>query len=141
MTKKKTTKRNLTWKLENLPTASEVKELVETGILSKDEAREIILGNAESDKDKIEALETHVKFLEELVKDLAKNRSTTVYQPIYRTIDYTPKPYFEKVWMSTANNLKASGINLSSTVSDSSGGWVDGSVGKVTLSASIPTIS
>lgn len=120
----KNTKKNLTWKLNELPNAGELADLVDSGVISKDEARDIMFGSAESDKDKIEALEKLVDFLQGLVKDLTKNKQTFV--PYEKTIyvDRSIRPYFDKYWLSTSKALGSSGVTFnavnSGTVSSTS---------------------
>lgn len=106
------TTKNLTWKLKDAPTATEVAELVDSGIITAEQAREIIFGAAESDKDKIETLQEINKFLQDVIKDLARNK-TTIVQPITRTLEYTPRPYFHTTWANVSDNLTKSGISLS----------------------------
>jgi hypothetical protein len=108
----KNMKKNLTWKLNELPNAGELADLVDSGVISKEEARDIMFGNAESDKDKIEALEKLVEFLQGLVKDLTKNKQTFV--PFERTIyvDRSIRPYFDRYWMSTSKKLGSQGWTL-----------------------------
>lgn len=114
-------KKNLTWKLNDLPTAGHLADLVKSEVISKDEAREIMFGNTENDKDKIEALEKLVEFLQGLVKDLTKNKQTFV--PYERTIyvDRSIRPYFDRYWLSTSKALGSNGVtfnaNNSGTVS------------------------
>ena len=110
---KKTTK-NLTWKLDKLPTASELSDLVDSGVITKEEARDIMFGNPESDKDKVEALEKLVEFLQGLVTDLSKNRTTFV--PYERTVyvDRRIRPYWDNYWLKTDKVLSQNGFSLSS---------------------------
>lgn len=116
--------RNLTWKLGTLPSAGELSDLVDSGVITKDEARDIMFGNPESDKEKIEALEKLVDFLQGLVKDLTKNKQTFV--PYERTIyvDRNIRPYFDRYWLSTSKALGSSGVTFnaanSGTVSSTS---------------------
>lgn len=111
--KKNEEQRNLTWKLGALPTAGELAELVDSGVISKDEARDIMFGNPESDKEKIEALEKLVDFLQGLVKDLTKSNKQT-FVPYERTIyvDRAIRPYFDRYWMSTSKKLGDDGWTL-----------------------------
>jgi hypothetical protein len=107
--------KNLTWRLEKLPTASEIADLVEAEVITKEEAREIMFGAAESDKEKIKAQEELIKFLQGLVETLAKERgkSTTTFVPYTRTIEYKPSATWNKVWCDTQSALGSSGLMMS----------------------------
>lgn len=126
----KNTKKNLTWKLNELPNAGELADLVDSGVITKEEARDIMFGNPESDKDKIEALEKLVEFLQGLVKDLTKNKQTFV--PYERTVyvDRTIRPYFERYYLSTSKALGTGGLtftaNNSGTVSTTASTFLAG---------------
>lgn len=118
---KKMTKKNLTWKLKEMPTGGELAELVDTGVISKEEAREIMFGSPENDKEKIEALEKLVDFLQDLVKEMSKNKSDPVYIPYVKTLEYRPTPYWDKYWMNTEKVLCESGLNVSTTTTTKNG--------------------
>lgn len=106
----KNTKKNLTWKLTELPTAGHLADLVKSEVISKEEAREIMFGSAENDKEKVKALEELVKFLEDLVKDLSKNRTT--YTPFHHTFYYNQTPYWDKYWDRTYEVLCSAGLSV-----------------------------
>jgi hypothetical protein len=102
-------KKNLTWKLKEMPTGGELADLVETGVISKEEAREIMFGSAENDKEKVKALEEQLEFLRDLVKELSKNRTTTIYDWTYaKPIKYYNSPY----WKTTDTILCNAGLDL-----------------------------
>lgn len=106
------TKKNLTWKLKELPTASELADLVDSEVITTDEAREIVFGTAENDKEKIKALEEQLDFLRDLVKELAQKRQTT-FIPYSRTIRYYNEPY----WAKTNEVLCDAGLTMSTSES------------------------
>lgn len=111
MTKNKT-KKNLTWKLKDLPTASELADLVRADVIKPDEAREIVFGSAENDKEKIKALEELIEFLQDLTKELSKNRTTT-FIPWSRTVYIDgSQPYWDKYWMRTEKILCDAGLSV-----------------------------
>lgn len=110
MTKKN--EKNLSWKLKDLPTASELKDLVDADIISAEEAREMAFGSAESDKEVIKTLQEQIKFLQDMVKELSKNR--TVYLPTITREIHVQKPYFEKYWMNTNKVLGDAGYKVTS---------------------------
>lgn len=74
------TKKQLKWRLSELPTGSEVAELVEQEIITKDEAREILFNEqgVDDDADKVKALEEQVKFLQKVVDALSQRKHTTI---------------------------------------------------------------
>jgi len=121
----KTEKKNITWKLKEAPTAEGLAKLVEQGVLKAEEAREMVAGSAESDKEKIKALEEMVAFLQGLVENLSKQRSTT-YLPYERTVyvDRTTRPYWDRIWAGTEKVLVANGMEYSSSMKDNYGGSV-----------------
>lgn len=108
--KKNTNTKNLTWKLKELPSVDELAKLVDTKILTPEEAREIVLGDPESDKGKIKALEELVSFLQETITEMSKNKQTFV--PVERTIyiDRSVRPYWDRYWLSTSKTLNDSGV-------------------------------
>lgn len=88
-----TTKTKTKWRLSNLPTPAEVSELFVAGLLTKDEAREILISlETEEDRTK-KSLQEEIKFLRELVAKLTANRSV-----ILESIRYIEKPYRQYEW-------------------------------------------
>jgi len=82
----------LKWRLANRPTPDEVDQLFKSGLLTKDEAREILFSlETDEDRDK-EGLQAEIKFLRELVNKLS-TRST-----IRETIIEIKKPYYDYGW-------------------------------------------
>lgn len=80
------------WRLGKLPDPLEVADLVRQGILTKDEAREILFTQeTQEDRDK-ESLQEEIKFLRQLVEKLS-NRTEIV-----RQIEYIEKPYRKYDW-------------------------------------------
>lgn len=104
-------KKNLSWNLPELPTGGELAELVDTGVISKEEAREIMFGAAESDKEVIKTLQEQIEFLQDLVKELSKNRPT--YIPTITREIHTTRPYYEKYWGNTHKLLGSTGYTVS----------------------------
>lgn len=85
-------KTKIKWRLANRPTPIEVQELYTTGLLTKDEAREILFTQeTDEDRDK-KGLQDEIKFLRELVNRLSPP-STVV-----ETIRYIEKPYQQYPW-------------------------------------------
>jgi len=75
----KTMTKKLNWKLKELPTASEVSDLVESGVITATEAKEMLFSEADDKDPTIQELKRQIEFLEGLVKDLSKNRSQAVW--------------------------------------------------------------
>lgn len=115
-------KKNLTWKLKELPTASELADLVDSEVITTEEAREIVFGNSENDKEVIKTLQDQIEFLQDLVKEMSRNRTTTYIPTITREITVT-RPYWDKYWMSTNKVLGDAGYTLttSGSVNSTSG--------------------
>lgn len=82
------------WRLGKLPDPSEVTLLLKEGVLTKDEAREILFSQVtEEDRDK-ESLQQEIKFLRELVNKLSSRSEIVQY------IRYIEKPYTNSPWWS-----------------------------------------
>lgn len=81
------------WRLKERPTPDEVTELFKHGLLTKDEAREILF-SLENDEDRTkESLQEEIKFLRELVQKLSSDRAQIV-----KTIEYVQVPYKKYDW-------------------------------------------
>ena len=95
----------LNWRLKDLPTASEIADLVDSEVITKEEAKELLFNDTQEDSRKVKALEEEVKFLRELVDTLAaKNNSWHTIVHEYR--DYTPQyPYWYKSYGTLMSNL------------------------------------
>lgn len=79
-------KKKLNWRLSELPNASEVADLVEQEVITKDEARDVLFKTEdERNKDEeVKALREQVKFMEKVVDALTRNKHTTItYTPSY----------------------------------------------------------
>lgn len=78
--------KKMVWRLKDLPTGDEVAALVEQGVLSKDEAREILLRDEEEENkdEKVKALKEQIEFLQKVVDALTRRQYTTItYTPTY----------------------------------------------------------
>lgn len=100
-------KTQLVWRLKEQPTAEALQNLVNAKIITKEEAKQILLSSEEQeDRDK-NSLKSEIKFLRELVEKLSKSRSeirTTIKEieiPVYRRY-----PWWEtySVWCNTDGN-------------------------------------
>jgi len=85
--------KKLVWRLANLPNPSDVAKLVTDGIISQEEARDILFSSeTKEDRDK-KSLESEIQFLRDLVEKLSSDRSKVV--EVIRTIE---KPYYDYHW-------------------------------------------
>lgn len=117
MTKKTKT---LNWKLKELPTAEAVAELVAQEIITPEEGREILFGSREYDYEKMKALEEQVAFLQDLVKELAKKNTTTIWTgySYSKPVRYYDTPY----WGKTYEVLCDAGLKLDTNTIESTAG-------------------
>ena len=101
--------KTLQWRLKNLPSTEELRDLVKDKLITVDEARKILFSeNTEEDRDK-KSLESEIKFLRELVDKLSKSNSTIV-----ETIRYVEHPYIKYPWYGQYNTW-CSGIGNQAT--------------------------
>lgn len=88
-----TTKTKTKWRLGALPKPTELTLLTKEGLLTKDEAREILISlETEEDRTK-KSLQEEIKFLRELVAKLTTSRSVIV-----ENIRVIEKPYRQYEW-------------------------------------------
>lgn len=72
----------LKWRLANRPTPNEVQDLFTSGLLTKDESREILFSlETEEDRDK-QSLQEEIKFLRQLVQSLSSQ--SKIVEHIYK---------------------------------------------------------
>lgn len=101
------------WRLFELPTPAEVGQLVRDEILTKEEAREILISKENDEERDKKSLQGEIKFLRELVEKLSSNRKSD----IIREITVIEKPYRQQPWFQPyytfagANTLISSGTN------------------------------
>ena len=82
----------IVWRLKETPTSENLRELARDGILSKDEAREILFSSeTEEDRDK-KSLESEIKFLRELIEKLSERSR------IVEVIKEVRVPYYQHPW-------------------------------------------
>lgn len=96
--------KKLTWKLKELPTADSIGRLVDTGVITPQEARDILFKEEEKQSDEVEALKEMVNTLQEMVKDLMNRDQRVNFAPYTRVIEVPRRhePYWEKVWCDTS---------------------------------------
>lgn len=104
-------KKKIIWRLANRPTSNEIIELMKSGLLTKDEAREILLTEETEEKVSEDSLKSEIKFLRELVEKLSPNN----FKSVVETIRYIEKPYKQYGWYSPYNAWCGSGITFLAT--------------------------
>lgn len=107
------TKKELRWRFKNLPTVNEVTELMANKIITPDEARDLLFNEGEPDKtsDREKELQKQIEFLEDLVRELSKNRNTVISWPVYieKYIERWPRPNY--IWCGTTTGTFTAGYN------------------------------
>lgn len=89
------TQNKLVWRLSKLPTPDELRELVKDKIITQAEAREILFSSETKEEQDQKSLESELKFLRELAKELSKNSSSRTVEYIYKYIE----PYKRYEWV------------------------------------------
>lgn len=120
-------KTTLKWRLSNLPSVAELRQLVEDEVITREEAREILFrSETEEDRDK-KSLESEIKFLRDLVEKLSASRSqiiTTIRE--VKTPYYIQQPWYRpyEVWCGATTTAAGSVGNytVSASAIDASGG-------------------
>lgn len=84
--------KKIVWRLRELPDAQEIAELVKDGILSKDEAREILFSHETEETREKKDLEDEIKFLRSLIEKLSSR--TTIVEHIRKIED----PWRKHLW-------------------------------------------
>jgi hypothetical protein len=89
----------LVWRLKEQPTAESLQKLVSSGILSKEEAKEVLFNQeTEEDRDK-KSLESEIKFLRDLVEKLSQGNNSRIVEVI-REVE---RPYKVYPWVQYYN--------------------------------------
>lgn len=100
--------KKLKWRLSEKPTPDSVIKLIDSGIITKEEAKDILFTPDDQEERDKESLKSEIKFLRELVEKLSNNRSqivTTIKEievPRYRQWDWY-QPYV--TWCGTPGDL------------------------------------
>lgn len=105
--------KRIIWRLKEQPSTESLLALVNGGLMTKDEAKEVLFSSEEQeDRDK-KSLESEIKFLRELVEKLS-NRSETV--KIIGTIQprYVGYPWYQpyQYWCSGTTGIHYSADNV-----------------------------
>ena len=97
--------KKIVWRLKEQPSSESLRELVNSGLLTKDEAREILFSQQEETERDSESLKAEIKFLRELVEKLSNRTQIVevireVQVPVYRTYPWY-RPY--ESWCSSGS--------------------------------------
>ena len=92
--------KKLIWKLKDLPNADSIASLVDTKVITPQEARDILFRKDTKQSDEVEALKEMVKSLQELVKDLLLRQDRVQFVPYTKIVEVPArtKPYWDKYW-------------------------------------------
>lgn len=82
----------LVWRLSDRPTPQSVIDLTNSGLITKEEAKEILFSLETDDTRDKKSLESEIKFLRDLVAKLSTP------QVILQTIREVQKPYYQQPW-------------------------------------------
>ena len=101
----KTTK--IIWRLKEQPTADNLKELVKEGLLTKDEARQILFSSEEIEQRDSNSLKEEIKFLRNLVEKLSQNKEQIVKYIEIEKQSYPRSPWVNPYmdWCSTSSSF------------------------------------
>lgn len=89
-----TKKEILKWRLSKLPSSEEVLALVKDGVITKDEAREILFSTELPEERDEKSLKAEIKFLREVIERLSNNQQTRVIEVVREAW----KPYYQQPW-------------------------------------------
>lgn len=112
----------LIWRISEKPTAEAVASLVETKVITPEEARSILFREEVKQSDEVEALKEMIKTLQGMVENLLSRQSGMVTVPYKKVIEVSERsnPYWRKYW--TTGDLMLTANSDGRTLSSSSGG-------------------
>jgi len=84
--------KKLVWRFSEKPSTQSLRELVLSGILTKEEAKDILFNEVEESERTIESYQQEIKFLREIIDKLS-NRTQIV-----EVIKEVYKPYLQWTW-------------------------------------------
>lgn len=117
------TTKTLKWRLDSRPTVEELLQLVDKEIITKEEAKQILI--TESDRD-TKSYQDEIKFLRELVEKLSNNQHSKIVE-IIREVDrpYAKRPWWQPydVWCAATNDSGKLGAH-NYLVSDADGQYL-----------------
>lgn len=108
-----TKKTILKWRLKDAPTASGIADLVEKNVISKEEAKEIVISSETVEDRDIESLKSENEWLRKLVEKLSQNNNTRIVEVIkeIETPVYPKYPWYDPYqrWYDTVPLVMNSG--------------------------------
>ena len=124
----------LKWRLSSLPTAEELRQLVNDKIITQEEARSILFSEEEKDERSIKSLQEEIKFLRQLVESLSSRPEKIV--EIIKTVEvpFSNRKWFEPYtsWCQSSGPMVYYSADGTSTAS---GGGTGGSGSNVQLNS------
>lgn len=112
--------KKLVWRFKTLPTVAELTMLVHDGIVSKEDAKEILFGT--EDVGNIEELKSEIRFLRELVEKLSNGQTTRIIETIREVkVPYYQQPWYQPYQVWCSNSSTYSGIGATNTITAGSG--------------------
>lgn len=105
--------KKLKWRLSKLPTAGELRDLVNDKVITNEEARDVLFTTVDEEKEfNEESLKSEIKFLRDMVEKLSENRTRTV--EIIREVEV---PYRKYSWIKPYDYWCGGGTHLLNTTS------------------------
>jgi len=87
--------KKIIWRLKESPTTEKLSQLVKDGILTKDEAREILFNLTDESERSIESYQQEIKFLREIIDKLSSREKIVEIVKEYHHYDY---PWYKPYW-------------------------------------------
>ena len=108
------TKKDLIWRLKELPDAVDVAELVDKKVITPEEARDLLFNNDKKNPSvENQALKEQIKFLQDTVEKLIDKLNST-NSHWYFTNTYTPS-YPTTYWLASTSGALDSTMSISSS--------------------------
>lgn len=105
------TKKQLNWRLKDLPDAVDVAELVDKKVITPEEARQLLFNEGKDEGKKFNELEEEVRFLRELCDKLAAKTSGGWTTVVHEYRDYSPKyPTWYRSYGTVINAINTTGF-------------------------------
>lgn len=102
------TAKSLKWRLRELPTGDEIAQLVEQGVITKEEARDLLFSDGNDTQEENKALKEQIKFQQETIDKLIdKLNSSNAYWTIHHT--YTPR-YPTTYWINAVGSSSSGSL-------------------------------
>jgi len=113
--------KKLVWKMKELPNADSIGKLVDTKVITAEEARSILFKEEVKQSDEVEALKEMVNALKEMVKDLLSRQNNVTLVPYTKVIEVPTRirPYFDRYWASGSSGGTLNGYVDTTTTTGS----------------------